>query len=121
MDAIFSCGCNFVANDTVFNIGAVIPIDVNGIAFQVGGPIINYGFSLYDAGDGSVGEILVGNQSPQPNILNPGTPGGTLRSGVVPEPAPFGPLSVGLLLLRLDLRRTRTRLRLAPQSGRPFI
>jgi hypothetical protein len=117
----FSCGCNFVANDTGFNIGAVIPVDVDGIAFQVGGPIINYGFSLYDAGDGSVGEILVGNQSPQPNILNAGTAGGTLQYSVVPEPASFGPLSVGLLLLGLVLRRTRTRLKLATQSGRPFI
>jgi hypothetical protein len=59
--SLFSCGCAFVGEDTVFNIGSPIPIDANGISFQVGGSALNYGFGLYDAGDGTIGEILAGN------------------------------------------------------------
>jgi hypothetical protein len=82
----FSCGCDFVGNDTTFDITAAIPVDINGIAFQVGNSALNYGFALYDVGDGTVGEILVGDAAPQPNILNGGTGGGTLSFQVMPEP-----------------------------------
>ena len=93
----FSCGCAFVDEDTVFNIGDAIPLDVSGIAFQVGGSALNYGFALYDAGDGTVGEIIAGDQSPQPPILNAGTAGGRLEYSVVPEPTSWALLTIGLI------------------------
>jgi len=95
--SLFSCGCAFVGEDTVFNIGSPIPIDADGISFQVGGAALNYGLGLYDAGDGTVGEILVGDASPQPEVLIAGEAGGTLQYQVVPEPASLVLLSVGLI------------------------
>jgi len=94
---LFSCGCAFVGEDTVFNIRSVIPIDTDGIAFQVGGIALNYGLGLYDAGDGTVGVILVGDASPQPSILIAGVAGGTLQSQAVPEPTSLMLLTVGLI------------------------
>ena len=102
----FSCGCAFVNEDTVFNIGAVIPIDVDGIAFQVGGATLNYGFALYDAGDGTVGEILVGNADPQPDIYIPGVSGGTLSFRTIPEPASLALLSIGVVGMHSVRRRS---------------
>jgi hypothetical protein len=104
----FSCGCNFVANDTVFDMAQAIPVDTNGIAFQAGGAAINYGLSLYDAGDGTVGEIIVGDAAPQPDILNAGTSGGTLSFAAVPEPASASLFCLALAALRRTIRRPRT-------------
>lgn len=101
----FSCGCNFTDQDTVFDTASAIPVDTNGIAFQIGGSAINYGLALYDAGDGTVGEIVVGEASPQPVILNAGTPGGTLEFQVVAEPMSLAVLSVGLVGLASVRRR----------------
>ena len=92
---VFSCGCAFVDEDTVFNIGSAIPIDTDGIAFQVGGAALNYGFALYDAGDGTVGEILAGDAPPQPSILIPGQAGGALQFEV-PEPDSAVMLATGV-------------------------
>jgi hypothetical protein len=104
--SLFSCGCAFVDEDTVFNIGAAIPIDVDGIAFQVGGATLNYGFALYDAGDGTVGEILVGNADPQPDIYIPGVSGGTLSFRTIPEPASLALLSIGVVGMHSVRRRS---------------
>lgn len=84
----FSCGCNFVANDAAFDLAATVPVDSQGLAFQAGGASLNYGFSIYDAGDGTVGDILVGDAAPQPEILNGGTSGGSLAVDI---PAPRSP------------------------------
>ncbi len=104
--SLFSCGCSFVDEDTVFNIGAAIPIDGDGISFQVGGAVLNYGFAIYDAGDGTVGEILVGNADPQPDIEIAGVPGGTLEYRTIPEPASLALLSIGVIGLHCVRRRS---------------
>ena len=104
--SLFSCGCAFVGEDTVFNIGAAIPIDVDGISFQVGGAALNYGFAIYDFGDGTVGEILVGNADPQPLIYIPGVPGGTLEYRTIPEPTSLALLSIGAIGLHCVRRRS---------------
>lgn len=106
--ALFSCGCAFVDEDTVFNIGTAIPLDTDGISFQVGGSALNYGFALYDAGDGTVGEILVGNAPPQPDIDIPGVPGGTLQYQTIPEPASLGLLGVAAITMGLVRCRRRS-------------
>jgi hypothetical protein len=98
---VFSCGCSLVDEDTVFNIGAQIPIDADGIAFQVGGPALNYALALYDAGDGTVGAILVGDASPQPSIYISGLSGGALTYQAVPEPPALVLLFVGLIGLTI--------------------
>jgi hypothetical protein len=98
---VFSCGCSLVDEDTVFAIGARIPIDVDGIAFQVGGPKLNYALALYDAGDGTVGAVLVGDASPQSSILISGLPGGALTYQSVPEPPTLVLLFVGLIGLTI--------------------
>jgi hypothetical protein len=98
---VFSCGCSLVDEDTVFNIGAQIPIDTDGIAFQVGSPVLNYALALYDAGDGTVGAILVGDASPQPSIFISGLSGGALTYQAVPEPPALVLLFVGLIGLTI--------------------
>jgi hypothetical protein len=98
---LFSCGCAFVGEDTVFNIGSAIPIDTDGIAFQVGGSALNYGLGLYDAGDGTVGVILVGDAAPQPSILIAGVAGGTLQYQAVPEPTSLALLTAGLIAVSI--------------------
>ncbi len=102
--SLFSCGCSFVGEDTVFNVGAAIPVDVGGISFQVGGSALNYGFALYDAGDGTVGEILVGDAPPQPSIEIV-TQGGVLEARTVPEPASLALLGVGVIATGVVGRR----------------
>ncbi len=100
---IFSCNCSFVAEDTGFDLSSPISVDSGGILFQVGGTALNYPFALYDAGDGAVGEVLVGDAAPQPYLDNQGTPGGTLKAEVVPEPpvlALFGMAVAGLAYAR---------------------
>jgi hypothetical protein len=98
--------CRPTCIGSVFNIGSPIPIDANGISFQVGGSALNYGFGLYDAGDGTIGEILAGNAPPQPDLLIPGKAGGTLEYEVISEPAALALLSVGLIGMRLMRRRS---------------
>jgi hypothetical protein len=105
---LFSCGCAFVGEDTVFNIGSTIPIDTDGIAFQVGGAALNYGLGLYDAGDRTVGAVLVGDAAPQPSILIAGMAGGTLQYQAVPEPTSLmlwtvGLIAVGIYKFRLGI------------------
>ena len=55
-----------------------------------------------------MGEVLVGNAAPQPNLDNQGTPGGTLTAEVVPEPpvlALFGMAFAGLAYARRHTSR----------------
>jgi hypothetical protein len=103
--SLFSCGCSFIDEDTVFNIGAAIPLDADGISFQVGGAALNYGLALYDAGDGSVGEILVGNAAPQPDLDIAGVSGGTLGYQTVPEPASAGLFGIAAISVGWVRRR----------------
>jgi hypothetical protein len=72
----------------------------------VGGATLNYGFALYDAGDGTVGEILVGNADPQPDLDIAGVPGGTLSFRTIPEPASLAPLSIGVVGVHFARRRS---------------
>lgn len=104
---LFSCGCALTALDTAFDLASAMPIDSNGIAFQVGGGDLNYGLALYNNGDGTVGVLLVGDAAPQPSVLIPGEGGGTLTFQRISEPGALALFSVGMTGLTGVRRRGR--------------